>query len=255
METTQLLKLNLTDFLDEIKQDLKNLKYNLKLADLQVISNIDIQNFLQRISNNFENDNLMIVYDDISRWEFHVVGKDSVEPYIIKQIKQAIELKIYDNMYSKTSEALKANKNYIDKDFEGNELQRLYLCEKLPMYLAKSYQGYSDAIDDYKADKNNLQDENLIKLDIENKNQPQPPEHFTRSFTINEQSKLFNGLVNLGFLHKTTNKNHLKSASPQFVLKERFCNTKIVIMPSFLIIFLEDFFCFFIRNFSPARLQ
>jgi hypothetical protein len=149
INSTELLSKNLTDFLEEVKQDLKNLKYNLKLADLSVITYRDIICFLQRISNNFEDENLMIVYDDICRWEFAISNDEDKLPYVTKQIKQAIELKIYDNTYLRTSEALKADKNYIDTDFEGKEFKRLYFCEKLPMYLAKSYEAYSDAKTDF----------------------------------------------------------------------------------------------------------
>ena len=53
IDTTELLSKNLTDFLDEVRQDLKTGKYKFKLSDLSLIAGKDILEFVKRITNNF----------------------------------------------------------------------------------------------------------------------------------------------------------------------------------------------------------
>lgn len=157
MKTTDLLKLNLTDFLNEVEQDLKNLKYNSKLESLQVITDVDIDHFIQRQTCDFDLQKMELMYNDICRWEFGTIGvrgDDDMLPYITKQMKEAIEIKTYNLIYQKTTEALKLNENYRDVDFEAIEM--LYFLQELPILLAKSCEGYSDAIFDYKNGQTNV---------------------------------------------------------------------------------------------------
>jgi hypothetical protein len=196
LNTTDLLKFNLTDFLDEVKQDLKYGKYNFKLADLQVISEIDLHSFLQKITNDFDVEKLKMTYNDICHWEWLIGGNDEDKlPYITKQIKRMIEKKLYDIIYNDTIDKLRNDKKYLNTDLEG--LDTFYFGGDLTKIIEITYGAYSDA-----------------KMDFTHSLQPQlstikqKPTHFTRSFTPDEQRKLFNELTKWGFLPKTTNKNH-----------------------------------------------
>jgi hypothetical protein len=196
LNTTDLLKFNLTDFLDEVKQDLKCRKYNSKLANLQVISEIDIYSFLQKITNDFDVEKLKMIYSDICHWEWLIGGNDEDKlPYITKQIKRMIEKKMYDIIYDNTIDKLRDDKKYLNTDLEG--LETFYFGGDLTKIIEIAYEAYSDA-----------------KMDFIHPLRPQPnaikqePPHFTRSFTPDEQRKLFDGLKNGGFLPKNANYNH-----------------------------------------------
>jgi hypothetical protein len=128
MNTTEILNMNLTDFLNEVKQDLKNAKYQFQLADLCIISDIDMGRFLQRMTDNFDLKKLQTVYNDIGRWEFHVSGgdTDAEEPYITKQIKGIIIDEGYNHAYNETCIKLKK-----DPDFTDSYIENLEKIEKL----------------------------------------------------------------------------------------------------------------------------
>jgi hypothetical protein len=147
MKTSELLGLNLTDFLNEIKQDLQKGKYQMKLADLQVISDIDIHNFLQRITDNFDFEKIQIVYNDIGEWLFFEskgeYDYDNI-PFIIKQIIRMIESKTYNYIYDKTRKKLTDNSNFKDEYIEGLikiGINHTHLDEAI-------IDGYNDAVNE-----------------------------------------------------------------------------------------------------------
>jgi hypothetical protein len=215
-KSTDLLKMNLTDFLNEVKQDLKCLKYQLQLADMCVISDIDMVCFLQRLTDNFDLKKLQTVYNDIQTWKFYVLGRDTLEPYNITQIRKKIIAEGYNHAYDETYMKLKKapffTDSYIEdlekvEDLRGDDLN--YCPNPL---INRIIDGYYDAISDYQRETglfdgliNDVfteteQTELFDKLDGKHS--------FTHVFTETEYEQLFDGLIKDGFLFKDTKPSH-----------------------------------------------
>jgi hypothetical protein len=186
MKTKELLELNLTDFLEEIKQDIMNLKYKLEFADLKIISGIDIHNFLQRITNNFDLNNMITVYKDIDRWEYCICRERDETPFITKQIKQALVEQVYNYIFYKTID----REGLRDTDIEKLKCIAISIESQNEM-LNALIDGHNDAIQEFN---NNYTDTKA--------------KHFTRSFSTDEAKRLYEGLTNNGYLPKGTIYGH-----------------------------------------------
>ena len=146
IDTTELLSKNLTDFLDEIKQDLETGKYGCKLSD-GVFAQTDIYEFLKRISNNFDLKQVLIVCDDIDEWECSIHTDE--QPLIIGQIREALNTKTYSHVINETLLQLKNNHN-----FKNEYIERLRNSLKWnESLLSNIISGYDDAFDEFEKNK------------------------------------------------------------------------------------------------------
>jgi hypothetical protein len=142
--------MNLTDFLNEVEQDLKGDKYHLELADLQIIADSDIERFLQKLTDNFNLEKIKTVYKDIRRWEYMISPNDDDDklPYITKQIKRQLIKKAGEYSYKKTCEHLLENPDYREKEIE--------ILSSQNEILVAIFDGYNDAICDSEKNINNI---------------------------------------------------------------------------------------------------
>jgi len=118
LSTTELLKLSLTDFLEEIKQDYKFSIYDKELESCQKILRFELEDYLERVSNNFENADK--VYSDLISWELSMKF-GGLSPYdlpILWIMKEILLEKIEDNFYYRTFKFLKRDKHFKIDSFE-----------------------------------------------------------------------------------------------------------------------------------------
>jgi hypothetical protein len=65
INTTKLLSGNLTDFIEDVRRDILKNKYGGELKNC-VIEKMDLMQFLKKITNNFDKDSVLMVYDSIN---------------------------------------------------------------------------------------------------------------------------------------------------------------------------------------------
>jgi len=190
IDTKNLLSLNLTDFLNEIRQDMMTAKYNMELADNLNICNKDMFEFLKKTTDNFDLESIEKVYQDIFRWWFYVFT-DKEYPYILVRIKKMLGEEAYNKTYDKTHTNLKSNQNYKNDYIEC--LKKRYENKQIENQIHVSMiDGYMDAINDIT---NNTPNNNTTSY---------KSLHFTRIFTNTERQNLFDGLITGCFLPKET---------------------------------------------------
>jgi len=186
IDTTTLLSKNLTDFLEEIRLDLMQSKYNLKLADMLVITDRDILDFVKRLTNNFDLENIKIVYKDICKWEKTLHNKETL-PYNVEYIKKMLIDLSYKQAYNEAVTILKSNQNFRKDYIERMQILNFHIENPI---VSAIIDGYNDAVF-----------ENDTNDDI---TATPPPPNFTRVFSETEQKHLFDGLIDGDFLHKET---------------------------------------------------
>jgi len=199
LNTTELLQKNLTDFLQEVRQDVELGKYSLQLADLLDITDIDMTSFLKRITNGFDLDAVKKVYDDIKRWESFRNDKDGV-PYVTYQMKKNLLREAQHKSYKDTKASLENNGDFVNNDIEDRKsVLPIINCEVENAIT----DGYDSAMDEFE-----WQQQPIIEaLETITPGQPQLL-HFTREFTKSELKLFFQNMKKGGLISQTTNENH-----------------------------------------------
>jgi len=113
LSTTELLKLNLSDFLEEVKQDYLSDKYEECLVVGSQILYTEFENYLSRITNNFEDAESII--NDIYIWNRVLLlesNNRACDLPIISTIYSILFDKVELKFYNDTFENLKKDSNY-----------------------------------------------------------------------------------------------------------------------------------------------
>jgi len=136
VSTTELLKMNLTDFIEEVRQDILRNKYGGKLINC-IIVDVDIMKFLKEITNNFDLKSCEMVYGDIEEAICDIEEEIQKEqPLVFVQLQEALkhyldanknyteipQIEIQDNILNE----LETKKLYFTREFIDKERQNLF---------------------------------------------------------------------------------------------------------------------------------
>jgi len=160
--TTELFKLNLTDFLEEVKQDFLSKKYEGRLVVGDQILRAELENYLSRITNNFDDVDLFV--DGIYIWEYLELY-DSIEvkssyytgdlPMIAKLytiLLEKIESKFYNDTFEHLEEDSSYNSWIINQINPEYSYEGTYSCKFIDEHKFKGYKRAVEAFNSWEQD-------------------------------------------------------------------------------------------------------
>lgn len=168
--TTELLELNLSDFLEKARLDIETNKYNHKLVETGSITRTDTIDFLKRISDNFDLEKSLAIWADIETWNFQFnneeyataaewefIFTDDGKPCITEILKEVLAEELDLHIFRET--------NY-NPDYINDKIKR---CKSNPLnaeLLEVAIKAYDDAclkVSTSKSDKSNNSQSNTKK--------------------------------------------------------------------------------------------